>query len=212
MFEYSWGQVMARAMGSRCYNFSRGGMSAREYIDTFAEAQGFWDPEKRSQAYIIALGVNDMGMAREGIGTLDDIHPEDETKNNRTFIGDYARIISRYKKIEPRAKFFVMTLPHDNNMSKEKYENCRIASELIRRLPEVFDNLYVLDFDRYAPVYDKEFYATYFMGGHMTPVGYVLTAQYVLSYIDFIIRHNVADFREVGYIGTELVGPAPCLN
>ena len=30
-FEYSWGQFMAREIGSKVYNFSRGGMTAREY-------------------------------------------------------------------------------------------------------------------------------------------------------------------------------------
>ena len=29
MFEYSWGQFMARTLGSKVYNFSKGGMTAR---------------------------------------------------------------------------------------------------------------------------------------------------------------------------------------
>ena len=34
--------------------------------------------------------------------------------------------------------------------------------------------------------------------------GYVLTADYVGSYIDYIIRHNMNKFKEVGFIGTDL--------
>ena len=59
-FEYSWGQFMARAVGSTVHNFSRGGMTAKEYINSFAEAKGFWDPALAAQAYIFALGVNDV--------------------------------------------------------------------------------------------------------------------------------------------------------
>jgi len=36
----------------------------------------------------------------------------------------------------------------------------------------------------------------------MNPMGYLLTAKYVMSYIDYIIRHNMEDFAQVGFIGT----------
>ena len=59
-YEYSWGQYMARDIGARAYNFSRGGMTAEEYCESFAEENGFWDEGKACQAYILALGVNDI--------------------------------------------------------------------------------------------------------------------------------------------------------
>ena len=34
MFEYSWGQYIARAAGLKAYNFSRGGMTAKEYLES----------------------------------------------------------------------------------------------------------------------------------------------------------------------------------
>ena len=36
MFDYSWGQYIARAAGCKVYNFSRGGMTAKEYCDGYA--------------------------------------------------------------------------------------------------------------------------------------------------------------------------------
>ena len=33
-YDYSWGQFIARATGTTVYNFSRGGMSAQQYIET----------------------------------------------------------------------------------------------------------------------------------------------------------------------------------
>jgi hypothetical protein len=38
----------------------------------------------------------------------------------------------------------------------------------------------------------------------MTPMGYVLIARMVESYVDYIIRHNPEDFNQVGFIGTDL--------
>jgi len=32
MFDYSWGQFMARTLGSKVYNFSKGGMTAKAYL------------------------------------------------------------------------------------------------------------------------------------------------------------------------------------
>ena len=38
-FEHSWGQYLARMCGSKVLNFSRGGMTAKEYCGSFADAK-----------------------------------------------------------------------------------------------------------------------------------------------------------------------------
>ena len=81
MFEYSWGQVMGRTIGAKVYNFSRGGMTAREYVESYADLKGFWDEEKKCQAYIFALGVNDTG--REVKGSVSDICLSDYRQNGK---------------------------------------------------------------------------------------------------------------------------------
>ena len=60
MYDYSWGQFMARAIGSKVYNFSRAGMTAKEYVESFAKQNDYWNPKFACQAYIIALGANDV--------------------------------------------------------------------------------------------------------------------------------------------------------
>ena len=109
MYEYSWGQFMARTIGSKVYNFSKGGMTARQYMESFAEEKGFWDPQLACQAYIIALGVNDIGK-KHPMGSMEDIAP-DWHENADTFVGNYAAIIQRMKEIQPGAKFFLVTHP-----------------------------------------------------------------------------------------------------
>ena len=85
-YEYSWGQYIARSTGANVYNFSAGGMTAKNYMENFADSKGFWDISKACQAYIIALGVNDMNSDIE-LGTTDDICKDDYLKNKKTFVG-----------------------------------------------------------------------------------------------------------------------------
>ena len=49
-YDISWGQYIARDAGCKVYNFSRGGMTAKEYCESFAAAQGFWAEELKAQA------------------------------------------------------------------------------------------------------------------------------------------------------------------
>jgi hypothetical protein len=41
------------------------------------------------------------------------------------------------------------------------------------------------------------------MGYHLNAVGYQWFSWLVATYIDWIIRHNYEDFREVAFIGTD---------
>jgi len=177
-------------------------MTAQEYIEKFAEARGFWDPAKAAQAYVIALGVNDLYNRKMPLGTLADIYPEDYTKNEKTFLGYYGAIISRYKEISPDAKFFFVTFPNVPNPDREDITRRMIDS--LYALTEIFDNSYVIDLHQYGPVYDAEFKKNFFMFGHMNPMGYIVTARLIDSYIDYIVRHRPDDFKTVGFVGTDI--------
>ena len=205
MYEYSWGQYIARMCGSTVYNFSMGGMTAKEYCEKFAENKGFWNPKYASQAYIIALGVNDIICQKQELGSVNDVDFSDYKNNRKSFAGYYAEIIQRYKKIQPRSKFFLMTMA-DEGKSDVKIKEKQAHAVLLNDFAEKFDNTYVIDLLKYAPTYDKEFKEKFYLVGHMNPMGYILTAKMVASYIDYIIRHNVDDFKEVGFIGTDLHG------
>lgn len=200
LYEYSWGQFIARKNGLKAYNFSRGGMSAGNYLKDFADDRGLWERAKACQAYVIAMGVNDLYGGNIELGTLDDIK-EDYRDNAKTFLGNYAAIVMRYKKISPDAKFFFVTFP------KGKGENDEKTDGMIRVLYDLagyFDNSYVIDLNKYGPAYDDEFRRRFYLNGHMNPQGYLFTAKLVDSYIDYIIRHNPEDFKYAGLIGTNI--------
>lgn len=202
MYEYSWGQYIARKNGLTAYNFSRGGMTVKWYVESFAEERGFWDKDKACQAYVIALGVNDIYNLNMEIGDVEDIDLTDYRNNQPTFIGYYAQIISRYKEISPDAKFFLVTFPNINSPKREPQTQGMISK--LYKLAEVFDKSYVIDLYKYGPVHDDAFKERFYLHGHLSPSGYILTAQIIDSYIDYIVRHNPHDFKGVGFIGHRL--------
>ncbi len=202
MYEYSWGQFIARACGSKVYNFSRGGMTAREYCESWGEANGVWREEKKAQAYIIALGVNDYLIQNQELGSIADIDLNNWLNNKKTIVGYYATIIQRYKEIQPNAKFFFVSMPKAVESAKERNQKAKTYRDMLQMLVEIFDNSYLIDLYEYAPIYDEEFGRFFKLGGHLNPMGYLLTGKMISSYIDWIIRSNPKDFKQVGFIGT----------
>lgn len=198
IFEYSWGQFFARISGNKVYNFSKGGMTAREYCRSFAAKNGFWDPALACRSYVIALGCNDAGQCRRGelaFGELSDID-KDETPD--TFVGWFTQIIKRYRQISPKCRMFLMTFPKDSDYDSEFVKK---HYELMYALAEKFEFTYVIDLYKYAPEYDDEFKEHFYMNGHMNPLGYEFTARLLTAYLDYIIRHNPHDFDQYGVLG-----------
>jgi hypothetical protein len=200
VYEYSWGQYIARKNGLTAYNFSKGGMTARDYMDHFAESKGFWSPDLAAQAYVIAMGVNDLFWRGFELGSIDDIDIQNWKNNKPTFAGYYGQIISRYKEIAPDSKFFLVTFP------KIHYQEDKVPGmiELLYQIAEKFENCYVIDLYKYGPDFDDEFNKNFNLLGHHNPMGYIVLARLVDSYIDYIIRHNPKDFMHVGFINTDI--------
>lgn len=206
MYEYSWGQHIARKNGLMGYSFSRGGMTAEEYLTSFAEAKGFWDKDKACQAYVLALGVNDILGEGIPVGSMDDVNLDDYRQNKPTFLGNYAAIVSRYKEISPDAKFFFVTFP---NVPEKNQKATQEMVAALYALAEKCNNAYVIDLYHYGPLYDEEFERRFYLDNHMNPSGYLFTAKLIDSYIDYIIRHNPDEFRAAGFIGTGITYRKP---
>lgn len=203
LYDYSWGQFIARKNGIKAYNFSRGGMTAKEYMESFAEANGMWDMDKACQAYVIALGVNDIYNGNMEIGSVEDIDDENFLNNNPTFAGYYGGIIQKYKEISPDAKFFFVTFPNLDVLQEDIKKQKMI--DVLYSFAEHFDNSYIIDLNKYGPVYDEKFKKKFYLYKHMNPSGYLLTAKIIDSYIDYIIRHNPEDFKTIGFVGTDII-------
>lgn len=202
-YEQSWGEYLARLTGAEVVNFSRGGMTAMEYCEEWAERNGFWDPKYQSEAYIVALGVNDLCNYEHPVGSIEDICREDWRKNNRSFIGYYAQILQRYREISPKSMFFLTTIPRQQSRIEQGQGKwIEAQKKAVEEIAAFFENTYVLDLYTYAPPYDEEFEKNFFLGGHMAPAGYLFTSRMIAAYIDFIIRNQPEEFKEAGFILT----------
>ena len=201
MYEYSWGQYMARAIGSKVYNFSRGGMTAKEFCETFAAKCGVYEDENLCQAYIIALGVNDLSRGDE-IGDIEKINTiQGRAAGDFSILAYYSQIIKVLKSKQPDAKIFLMTIPYSDASTDERKKREDEFCDGLRKIADSNKNCYVIDLRKYGPVHDQKFRDTFRLG-HMSPTGYMLTAKLVMSYIDYIIRNNPEDFNQVAFIGT----------
>ena len=198
MYEYSWPAVLERITGTKYNNYSRGGMTAREYMQSWADANGFW---QWNQAYIIALGNNDSFVFGHPLGSVKDVSAEHPQDNADTFFGNMGKIISKLKTIEPNARIFVVTpqLRGDACDKDIRY----IASELAK-LCDMFDFTYLLDMTAHAPVYDAEMRKSFGLGFHPNPMGYYAYALMVGNYIDYVIRSNLREFATIPFVGTSL--------
>lgn len=211
-YEYSWGKQIERITGINITNFSRGGLTAYQIFKEASEKSGptedinhLFDENNMKQGYIIALGVNDLcgkdvlkDVYGGRIGNADDINKEDYTKNAGSFIGKYAQIIQRIQTIQPGTKFFLVTIPNDRDCEELFSE----AAAAIHGAAEKLGDCYVIDLFHNAPKYDASFHEKYFCGGHMNAMGYVLSAHFIMTYIDHIIRSNMQDFKYVQFIGS----------
>ena len=50
--------------------------------------------------------------------------------------------------------------------------------------------------------YNEEFQKNFYLGGHLNVMGYKFTADMIGSYKDYIIRNNMEDFKQIGFVGT----------
>ncbi len=205
-YEYSWGQFMARACGSVAYNFSRGGLTAKAFVENVKDEQlNILDPARKCQAYVIALGCNDVSKVMMGqltLGATADVHPDAPDENAPTYAGYMGKILSWVKQSEPKARIFLVTLPRDGQDSPRAALEDEHAA-LLHQMAELFPFTYVIDLRRHGPVYDETFKKIYYLGGHLNPMGYLLTAKMFLTCIDAIIRSKPEEFAQVGFIGME---------
>lgn len=197
-YEYSWGQFIARATGARVFNFSKGGMCASYFMEGFGQLCGCWDSDKQCQAYIIALGHNDLINAHQEVGSIDSVDIDNPEKNPKTFAGYYASIIAKLRTLQKDPYFFLMTMPkseipHPSDANEHRESHAKLLHEFAAIVP----NCFVLDFHKYV-TFDEQFRKDYYLNGHMNPCGYLLTAKMIMSYIDYIVRRNPSRFELVG--------------
>ena len=195
---YSWAACIERATGCNCHQFCRGGQYLHDnnWYSEWKQALA----QTPCTAYIICIGFNDynwLNQSSSNLGTLADIKQNFETNPN-TFYGQYGKMISYIKSVQPKAKIFLV------NMEWNSTDNSSINTA-ISEICTNTDNCYLIDLKTYAhePYWNVP---NIFKTGlyHKNTLGYQKTAWDIISYIDYIVRHNMDEFIDVQFIGTDL--------
>lgn len=233
-YEMSWGQQLVRLLGAEGYNFSIGGEYAKKWCQgSGGTGSRNWDRAQQTEylkdAYIIGLGVNDSAYWMSGQTTIvdypcvtaypkqsdyvdglvltendimNDIDVFDYNNNANSFAGWYAGVIQRIKSVRKDAYIFCCTLPASKNNNA--------YSQVIRKIVEKFNahykegTIWLLDLAKFNPI-TTEMAQCIKNDSHLTAFGYLYSAYQFTSYIDWIIRHNIKKFKDVPFIGTNIV-------
>ena len=196
--DYSWGKSIERATGCTYHRFSRGG----QYLHDDNWYNEWKDKIKTElcQAYIINIGFNDFNWLTQDAtryGTIADIKT-DYTQNPNTLYCQYGKMIQLIKSVQPKARIFLCNMEWNNT------DNANINT-VINDICNYFENCYLIDLYTYAHepywgvpnIYKTGVY-------HKNTLGYQKMAWDIMSYIDYIIRHNMEEFIDVQFIGTDL--------
>ena len=195
MYNISWGQCLARMTGNTYYNFSTGGLSTRSFWTTNnAKVREFDDGNHVCKMYFIGLGQNDNNLSIP-IGTNADV--SDDSAD--TYYGNYGKIIRRIKQMQPKAKVFVFTDP------LEAVETSGYNAA-VRDIATLFSNVYLIDLYTYGRSIIKganSFINKNLRSAHFNAVGYQTIAYIIATYVNWIMRNNPNEFREIEFIGTD---------
>nr|DAE32426.1 MAG TPA: hydrolase [virus sp. ctEfN2] len=203
LYEFSWGQYLARMTGNTYYNFSRSGWSTRDWLTGDFGGNLAFDGNHACDCYFIGLGQNDNNQSIP-VGTRADINLSDLAQNADTYYGNYGKIIQKIQARYPKAKIFIMTDPLDKASSPENNG----YNDAVRTIATMFNNVYLMDLYRYG----KEMYDYYGANllsinkryAHFNAVGYYLCALNIATYADWIMRKNPTEFLEVEFINTDM--------
>ena len=197
LYQYSWGQFLSRITGNKYYNWSKGGFTTRDWLDS-EYATECYDGNHKCECYIIGLGQNDYNRS-VSIGSLSDI-TEDPDSNPQTFYGNYGAIISKILSIQNKAKIFVLTDPNQRTETGG-------YNEAIRQIASRFDNNVFL-IDLYADMgtkYNQIFEdPNLFKSGHGNAISYRIMASILMDEINKYMRSHPSNFSDIQFIGTDL--------
>ena len=198
MPHFSWATFLEKSTGCETVRLCRGGLQLKNWHSSFESKARL--EENKCPAYIIMLGHNDTAS---DLGTIEDINLSNlSNSSNETQFGMYGRLIGTLRDISPNCRIFCVTYPI---FYVENYGTNNIA----RTLPSYIENCYCIDlwkYDENRKSVGNTSFATpnpYFSKLHGTVLGYKHWSDIIVSYIDYIIRHNLTDFADIGYINTE---------
>lgn len=188
-YNLSWGQIMARKLGTTCTNFSKGGLSTRTWLTDDKGLSLLLSTEPQN-IYYLMLGINDKTKhGVEYIGTISDIKA-DYAQNADTFYGNYGKIIGNIMTYAPNAKIIMSTMTGTTGTNKQ-------FNDAIEAIAAHFDIPCVKQYEN--DFFNSNFYKNNIVVSHPTAPVYSGMANALQKMFEDAIRDNVTYFND--YIG-----------
>ena len=192
--EYSWPHYISKITGNNWINFAKSGSSVKSWVTE--ENPKYTNMEavrnKKCQAYIIGLGLNDASSTmptRVELGTADDIGTDADS-----YYAYYYKLIQELLVINPKAIVFCNTGPHVpsayNQAVRDVVNYCKNNNQQVW-LCDLAGNYMNEDYYLH-PVFLSDR-----VDGHYTAIGYEFMAECYIKVISDVINANTSSFREV---------------
>jgi len=214
--DYSYPTYMARSLGSNVMSFGYGGRTAanKHSLDTTdthswfywgRTVKGEWlnVEENKADCYIVALGTNDIAVYGSFSGDLTTdiaVGTDSITVNDKsTSVGGYCEILNSIYKIQSRARVFCVTLPNTRQTAETRTEMNTKVKAIIEAYKSINKYIYCVDLETYGIQPDdvSAFKSANYTGGHLNPFGYKWLSDTIVTYINYIIEHNLQDFKNI---------------
>ena len=188
-YTHSWGQIMARKLGTVCTNYSKGGLSTRTWL-TDAKGLPLVLTNEPEDIYYLALGINDeYSLGANYLGSLADITSHSSYQDYAdSFYGNYGRIIEQIQAHAPHAKLVMFTLAHTNTTIAIQY------SDAIIEIANHYEIPYIRQRD--DPFFNSTFFWNNMVEGHPIAIGYSGMAEAFERLLNNCLRNNVLYFKD----------------
>ena len=180
--DQSWIGTLCKRAGVSFSNYGKGGATTLSYIkDKLSDVLS----SAPDDAYFFALGINDSDRDLE-LGTIEDIHDDDFTKNADTFYGCYGKIIAQVKNHAHKAKLIMVKIM-TNSTKKPSYDSA--IEDIARHYGIPFISPYDDAF------FSSEAYNDYKVGGHPTAMGYSMMGLAMERLFSKCVTDNLEYFK-----------------
>lgn len=136
-YEISWGQILARKLGTICTNYSSGGLSTQTWLNA-ENGLSLLIKNPPEDIYYLVLGINDYwNLGEKYLGSINDIG-NFKTKDDYqdSFYGNYGRIIEEIQEHAPNAKLVMFTCADTSELA-EKFNKAIIEIANYYKIPYI---------------------------------------------------------------------------
>ena len=180
-YNISWGQILARKLGTECINYSEGGLTTRTWLNS-SRGLALLNKNEAQGIYYLCLGINDvLSGGNNYLGTVSDIE-----KKSDTFYGNYGKIINAIKTHAPNAKMMIFTVALTGDT----------ANKFNKAILEIADYFKIPSIDQFNDAFfTSEFYLKNQVAGHPIAIVYSGMANAFERLIKKCITENTEYFR-----------------